>query len=110
MNQTIAQNLRHNRLILIRQLIDAALADPGPSEHCRLRKSNRCESLHPCGNCKGGRMTYDDWKTTEPENDSADFHPRNCGCRRCEPDIDLLPNSRDRDEWRHEAAEQQRLK
>jgi hypothetical protein len=30
MNQTIAQNLRHNRLILIRQLIDAAIADPGP--------------------------------------------------------------------------------
>jgi hypothetical protein len=30
MNQTIAQNMRHNRLILIRQLIDEALADPGP--------------------------------------------------------------------------------
>lgn len=30
MNQTIAQNIRHNRLIEIRQLIDEALADPGP--------------------------------------------------------------------------------
>lgn len=30
MNQTIAQNIRFNRLIEIRQLIDAALADPGP--------------------------------------------------------------------------------
>lgn len=30
MNQAIAQNIRHNRLIEIRQLIDAALADPGP--------------------------------------------------------------------------------
>lgn len=30
MNQAIAQNIRHNRLIEIRQLLDAALADPGP--------------------------------------------------------------------------------
>jgi hypothetical protein len=30
MNATIAQNIRHNRLIEIRQLIDEALADPGP--------------------------------------------------------------------------------
>lgn len=30
MNSTIAQNIRHNRLIEIRQLIDAALADSGP--------------------------------------------------------------------------------
>jgi hypothetical protein len=30
MNQTIAHNIRHNRLIEIRQLIDEALADPGP--------------------------------------------------------------------------------
>jgi hypothetical protein len=55
-------------------------------------------------------VSYDDWKTAEPEDDRPEWHPRNCGCRRCEPDIDLLPNSRDRDEWRHEAAEQQRLK
>ena len=29
MNEVIAQNIRHNRLIEIRQLIDDALADPG---------------------------------------------------------------------------------
>jgi hypothetical protein len=42
-------------------------------------------------------------------NERDNDHPRNCGCRRCEP---LEPDfrGRDRDEWRHEAAEQQRLK
>ena len=41
----------------------------------------------------------------EREND----HPRNCECHRCQPDPEPA-GLRDRDEWKHEAAEWQRLK
>jgi hypothetical protein len=45
MNQTIAQNIRHNRLILIRQLIDAAIADPGPLNSTVYSNLNAAKAL-----------------------------------------------------------------
>lgn len=62
-------------------------------------------------------MSFDDWKTTEPVDwrDQRDYCPE-CDhiwakCK-CEPDVSEEPisDARYRDEWRHEAAEAQRVK
>jgi hypothetical protein len=42
--------------------------------------------------------------------DKHDDHPRNCECRRCNPEEEPDYRLPDRDEWKHEVAQWQRLK